>query len=149
MSKGPPVDEIDRACMNYKHCLACSRLHLDDNNCIPELIEYTLVGVQPQCPSAVGNNAQRCKSMVCQCDKMLVNDLLDLINGGIDFDAQNYMIMNTDKCFNGGNNSEPGPNHGNNTPRQCCGEFPAQILYRPSKKQCCLGKVRSLGTCSN
>ena len=56
---------------------------------------------------------------------MLVNDLLDLINSGIDFDAQNYMIMNTDKCF-GGHSSEPGPNHGNNTPRQCCGEFPAQ-----------------------
>jgi hypothetical protein len=60
-----------------------------------------------------------------QCDKMLVNDLLDLINSGIDFDAQNYMIMNTDKCF-GGHSSESGPNHGNNTPRQCCGEFPAQ-----------------------
>ena len=57
---------------------------------------------------------------------MLVNDLLDPINSGIDFDAQNYMIMNTDKCFNGGHNSEPGPNHGHNTPRQCCGEFPAQ-----------------------
>jgi hypothetical protein len=57
---------------------------------------------------------------------MLVNDLLDLINSGIDFDAQNYMIMNTDKCFNGGHSSQPGPNHGNNTPRQCCGEFPAQ-----------------------
>jgi len=71
---------------------------------------------------------------------MLVNDLLDLINGGIDFDAQNYMIMNTDKCFNGGHNSEPGTNHGNNTPRQCCGEFPAQgpvELYNETEFICC------------
>jgi hypothetical protein len=42
MGKGAPVDEIDKACLEYKNCLACTTMTLNDNNCVPELVGYSL-----------------------------------------------------------------------------------------------------------
>ena len=44
MGHGAPVDQIDHACLSYKHCLACIRNQLTDESCVPELVGYTLEG---------------------------------------------------------------------------------------------------------
>jgi len=44
MGHGAPVDQIDHACLSYKHCLACIRNQLNDDACVPELVGYTLEG---------------------------------------------------------------------------------------------------------
>jgi len=127
---GPPVDELDNVCKQYKDCQKCARM-THGEMCIGEFVRYNFrIGNNgPVCR----NNAGSCERALCECDKQFAKNhvaVKDVYNedyhmfwGTAGFDAKN-----------GGCVSNPGPR----ADPQCCNNPSGPYtLYNANTKQCC------------
>ena len=73
---GPPVDELDAVCKQYKDCQKCARMTFGDM-CIGEFVEYDLriTGKGPQCRDEEGT----CGRALCECDKQFAQNHVDKV----------------------------------------------------------------------
>jgi len=102
---GPPVDELDSVCKQYKDCQKCARI-THGESCIGEFVKYKF---------GIGNNGPVCRDdagtcgrALCECDKQFAKNhvaVKDVFN-------QDYHMFWTTTGFdnqNGGCASTPGP----------------------------------------
>lgn len=127
---GPPVDELDTVCKQYKDCQKCARM-THGEMCIGEFVRYNLrIGNNgPVCRNEAGS----CERALCECDKQFAQNhvaVKDVFNedyhmfwGTAGFDAKN-----------GGCVSNPGPRP---DPQCCNNPTGAYTLFNANTKQCC------------
>ena len=68
---GPPVDELDTVCKQYKDCQKCARM-THGEMCIGEFVRYNLrIGQNgPVCRNEAGS----CERALCECDKQFAQN---------------------------------------------------------------------------
>merc|ERR1711953_334 len=128
---GPPIDELDSVCKQYKDCQKCARMRHGEF-CIGEFVEYGLRWNRnsgaPVCKDAEGS----CGRALCECDRQFaINHVAKKDVFNIDY----HMFWTTTgfdsniQCV-----STPGPK----PDPQCCNN-PAgpYTLYNANTKQCC------------
>merc|ERR1712193_197261 len=65
---GPPVDELDSVCKEYKDCVKCARMKFGET-CIGEFVKYRYGIRQGQVSCRDG--AGTCDRALCECDALL------------------------------------------------------------------------------
>jgi len=146
---GPPVDELDRVCKEYKDCVKCAKIEFGDM-CIGEFVKYKMKitngGVQCR------DDANTCGRALCECDHLLARKHNAAKHV---FDKEKHYFWATPKP-NGDYGWDPKNKHDELCPRmggsgapQCCSNAERTVpffLFNGAANQCCAdGSVKPFG----
>lgn len=132
---GKPLDEIDRACQDFKNCYRCLADE-HDKDCDGQSLGYGLDLVEiagtGEKRLECTNNPGSCRHNICQCDKALAEKLSALEN---DWDESLHHIQGNLDREQSCSRSSGGGNF-----VECCGDTNTFPFNQPRKaNQCCEG----------
>lgn len=140
---GKPMDDLDKACQDFKNCYRCL-VDEHDKDCDGQNLGYGLelieVAGSGERRLECTNNAGSCRHNICQCDKALAEKLSALES---DWDESLHHVkggFDRDQCTraSGGGNFV-----------ECCGDTNTFPFNQPRKSnQCCEGfTAKPEGSC--
>jgi len=142
--RGTPVNPHDSACERMQQCLKCARMDGIDGgyNCDPKTALYSAAFFPVSATNTLGsgcstqNPGNLCGSHICTCEMQFINDILDLVWQGYQYDPSFTHPNNP-----AGGTFDADANCAINTPIdadvECCGAYPFRYPFNSLDKDCC------------